>query len=291
MLRELRCGARRYAGAVLLVASIIGGPGTLAVCDRHECSNDVRGTYGDEVLAWSPLSPWSWGPRPGKRCYEVGERGSGNICALRCEYFDGVSVHEPASWLGPYTLPRPCAPEPGQSIRYDVRACTGGVCGPWSEDYVEFVGVATACFDNAPVRGRCEKPCYPGAPRRFPEILACPPPEVQKLRVEKDRLTWASMDDAISYEMARGDIGRLQKSLGDVGWSVQDCVVGIGKAGLLTPDSPFPGEAHWYLVKPVGPYGSGSWYSDGSPDSEKRVEDSMRGCVDMKEADSAPDQP
>jgi hypothetical protein len=68
------------------------------------------------------------------------------------------------------------------SHQYVIRACVGATCSDWGpktadgeQDYVEFVGVDYACFGSENGE-RCEKLCYPEAPKMYREIPDCSDP-------------------------------------------------------------------------------------------------------------------
>lgn len=280
MLRRTTYLTRAALRASLFACTLSGPAAAVAPCDRHACSDDVNSVWGDEKISWNPLL--NWGTDPGLRCYEIRELGTGTICARRCESTDGWSRWGPTTWFEPQDFTTtPCFPRQGLTYEYSVRACAGSTCGNWSANYVELIGGQTACFGNFgnPPR-RCEKPCHAGAPKRFPSIPACVPPGVTGLRVGKGEVHWTEVPDTTLYELVRGDVGRLVRRGGDLGWSTQDCVVGIPTTSFPYDREPEKGEAFWFLVRAVNPYGAGSWYADGGPGADEAIDASMRGCFE-----------
>ena len=78
----------------------------------------------------------------------------------------GIKITAAPTTISPYQTA--CFPQEGQHRYFQVRACSGAGCSDWSVNQVEFVGQAYACFRNG-----CEEPCWPGGPRRFPQLPPC----------------------------------------------------------------------------------------------------------------------
>jgi hypothetical protein len=198
---------RQHLVMLILLAHLVGallGPADARAdsgCKEHACSNDAssaNAVFGDELLEWDSLDIWNWKDCSGdgsepcaspetERCYEVASYPQLRTLFRLCER----TVFEPwGSWyyqpppnaVSPYKAGPDDFPRYGESHQYVVRACVGATCGVWapqdtagSQLSVEFVGGAYACFGQEQGQ-RCEKRCYPGAPKAFADIPDCTDP-------------------------------------------------------------------------------------------------------------------
>jgi len=173
-------------------------------CRRHDCSNDTldsaeESILGDELIRWTPLSEWTVSEcgadslvacvkEANRRCYEIGlypeETVVERVCDL--EVVDTRNTRfkyiPPRPRFSPYATDESAHPRIGVTYKYMVRSCEGALCSEWgpraidgSQDYIEVVGSDYACFgtENG---ARCEKECYPGAPKMFSAIPDCAGP-------------------------------------------------------------------------------------------------------------------
>jgi chitodextrinase len=178
-------------------------------CVRHDCSNDVDwsgadngnpAVLGDESLVWQPFVAWerkTCGDDPqqpcttnsNERCYEIASHPDLTTITRLCEATFWSPTAEkwryiqPSTSFVPYAMGAEHFPQIGLPHRYVIRACAGTSCSDWApktsqggQDYAEFVGMEYACFGSEN-RNRCEKSCYSGAPKMFPEIPDCSDPD------------------------------------------------------------------------------------------------------------------
>ena len=72
-------------------------------------------------------------------------------------------------------------------------------------------------------------------------------------------LEWTGHTDAISYDVVRGDLGTLRRTLGDF-TTVEECLAdNMPGLSLRHWGTPAVGSGSWYLVQPVGCAGPGSF--------------------------------
>jgi hypothetical protein len=160
---------------------------------------DADPILGDERVSWRRLMEWvvkdcpAGSPRPcvreeTRRCYEVALYPDETIVHRLCEMDDPNasqtiwSYFPPPTSFSPYAADAANHPQYGVRYRYIVRACEGELCSDWGpktpdgdQDYVEILGVDYACFGSEQ-GARCEKRCYAGAKKMFPEIPDCSDP-------------------------------------------------------------------------------------------------------------------
>ena len=105
-----------------------------------------------------------------------------------------------------------------------------------------------------------------------PGCTAPPPAHRPKLRlVDEDlgstMLEWTGHTDATSYDVVRGDVGTLRRTTGDFS-TVEECLAddmpGLSLRHWGTPPA---GSGFWYLVRPVGCAGPGSYDEAGQTGS------------------------
>lgn len=83
-------------------------------------------------------------------------------------------------------------------------------------------------------------------------------PETAKITlfVEKDRLYWNAITEAVSYDVVRGDVNTLLSSNGNFTLATDACLGNnIGATELSYSEEPGPGEGYWFLVRGVSGYG------------------------------------
>lgn len=142
---------RAIAAFLLLLA-----PAALC-CTEQACSNDPwpagsQGILGDERLCWDAVTD----PDGEPITYQVeSDSRVDGPCLIVAGDQTCVTVAGTSCLDGTTTA----------HVR--VRACDDrGACGGWSLT-VEFL-------PHACLRGTCEEPCHPGAPRRLPHLPGCP---------------------------------------------------------------------------------------------------------------------
>lgn len=151
-----RVGLRRVVLALLLLAT----PAALAQEWPAPCAD-----AGTCWLAWDP-SP----PAERVTCYEV--VAADLLCARVC----GGHADRQGRWHGPRPVywPRPgdgCW-DPGASRDYQVLAVDDeGLRSEGRSNAVAFGPQEWTCLESPD----CERPCYPGAPRRLPHLPECGP--------------------------------------------------------------------------------------------------------------------
>lgn len=92
------------------------------------------------------------------------------------------------------------------------------------------------------------------------------------LNLTGDLLFWSSANAASGYDVVRGDVSLLQSSGGDFsGAATQECLANnVASVSFTYSDIPYPGEAYWFLVRPIGPSGVGTYDSSGPGQIEPR---------------------
>lgn len=93
-------------------------------CTVHECSNDVDGTYGDEVIVWDPVTP-----TPTR--YQVFRQLPDSWFPWKLHCMD-TPGNQPSAYLSNSKCLRS-----GPRVLIYVRACNGSMCGDLSNP-VEF---------------------------------------------------------------------------------------------------------------------------------------------------------
>jgi len=165
--------------------------------DLSESQSDP--ILGDERIAWRQLLEWTIKSCPAgsvrpcirdetRRCYEIALYPEKTVVHRICEmekpnvFRQSWDYIPPGTSFSPYANDETSHPQYGVTYRYIVRACEGEHCGSWGpktlngdQDYVEIIGADYACFGSEQ-GARCEKRCYAGARKMFPEIPDCTDP-------------------------------------------------------------------------------------------------------------------
>ncbi len=75
-------------------------------------------------------------------------------------------------------------------------------------------------------------------------------------------LSWTPDPSATGYDVAQGLLGTLHLTSGDYGAATLLCLVNDEEVTeTALPEDPAPGEAFWFLVRPVNCGGAGSYGS------------------------------
>jgi hypothetical protein len=129
------------------------------LCQTDSCSDDTIGEWGNEWLCADAagLDHVEW-------------RDADTLVVCGAFSVDGGLTEA----FNPYGTE--CFPRESQTHRFEARACdSAGLCSAWSASEVQLIGGQYACLEQDPGVGRCERPCYEGAPLRFfGDIPACP---------------------------------------------------------------------------------------------------------------------
>lgn len=148
-------------------------------CQRHECSDDVDGVYGNELMRWDSVSALAAcdGCDPSENCYEVGWFEGETVTQIIKRICGSVILNEddeevyrpPNTCFNPYAVEEEFFLHYNIVYYYKVRACVGDTCGEWSEDYVEFKGGDYVCFKDC----NGQAVCYAGCSSPLPGMPYC----------------------------------------------------------------------------------------------------------------------
>jgi hypothetical protein len=94
---------------------------------------------------------------------------------------------------------------------------------------------------------------------------AATPAGSPSLTVDGDVVSWSVIATAGAYDLVRGDVTTLRATGGDFSAATQECLANDAPTTsfVYSPD-PSPGEAFWFLARPVNCAGPGS-YDTGAP--------------------------
>ena len=90
------------------------------------------------------------------------------------------------------------------------------------------------------------------------------------LRVDAAQLSWTSLPDAYNYDAVEGSVSDLLASGGDFSQSTTVCLGRVASASMPNTDLPAPGDALYFLVRPRGCLGAGSFNDQDSAVSWSR---------------------
>ena len=172
------CAVLAQAGLALIVLSV--ALACCCFCHAQEQPWPAPCATGPNCwMAWNHGGNWGCVGTPNPTCLPTQngafEVWSGEWLCKRLERHwytkrDGTRVLvEPRRVFWPYEGRAECFPAVGQVKTYAVLAASSAGVSNLSNP-ATFVGEPWTCLESP----GCERPCYPGAPRRFPVFPLCP---------------------------------------------------------------------------------------------------------------------